>query len=136
MTTLERRFRATATLIRHQTGAAAATALDFGVMISAVNLLGLYPTRATALGALCGAALNFTLARAWIFNQHRGSVHAQALRYALVATGSLLLNVAGEHVAVTLLGMNYVVGRLLVSLGVSLMWNFPLHRGFVFDARA
>ncbi len=135
MTTLERSFRSSATLLRHQAGAFAATALDFGVMITAVRLLGVYPTRATAIGALSGAVLNFALARAWIFDTHRGSMHAQALRYALVAMGSLLLNVAGEHLAFTILGLNYVVARLMVSLGVSILWNFPLHRSFVFDAR-
>lgn len=61
---------------------------------------------------------------------------AIATTRAASALGSLLLDVAGEHVAFTIAGMNYIVGRLLVSLAVSILWNFPLHRSFVFDAPA
>jgi putative flippase GtrA len=134
LNTLSEGARTGATLVRHQLGALVATAVDFAVMISLVHLVGMYPARATALSALAGAVTNFTLSRRWVFDRHQGTVHAQALRYALVSLGSLLLNVAGEQLAIEVLDLDYVTGRVLVSLAVSILWNFPLHRRFVFSA--
>ena len=53
-------------LARHQLGALAATGVDFAVMIACVRA-GLAPAAGTAIGATCGAAMNFTLGRRWIF---------------------------------------------------------------------
>jgi putative flippase GtrA len=124
------------TLGRHQLGAVVATACDFGVMILCVERLGLAPTAATAIGASVGAVVNFTMSRAWIFPRHSGHWRAQALRYALVSGASAGWNTLGEHVVNGLGHVQYVLARAVVSLAVSLAWNFPMQRRFVFRESA
>jgi putative flippase GtrA len=119
-------------LWRHQIGAAIATSVDFVTMIVAVERFGFDPAAATALGATVGAATNFALGRVWIFRRHTGHWAAQAARYALVSSGSAVWNTLGEYLLHDAALVPYVRARVVVSLAVSLCWNFPLQRRFVF----
>jgi putative flippase GtrA len=123
------------TLLRHQLGAVAATALDFSSMILWVEYAGASPTLAAALGAMLGGVSNFLLGRAWVFRLGQGHWAGQAARYALVSATSAGLNALGEHLMHDFARVQYVVARAFVSLAVSLLWNFPMQRGFVFRAR-
>jgi putative flippase GtrA len=120
------------TLGRHQLGALAATTADFATMIFAVERLGLTPVFATAIGATVGAIANFTLGRVWIFRLHAGQWSAQAARYALASGASAGWNTLGEYLVHDAALVPYVSARLVVSVAVSLLWNFPVHRWFVF----
>ncbi len=123
-------------IARHQAGALVATVVDFGTMIALVHF-GLSPVVGTAIGASCGATANFTLGRHWIFPADTPArVQQQITRYALVSAASLGLNTLGEFVLHDLLHMQYVVARLVVAVLVSLAWNYPLHRAWVFASRA
>jgi putative flippase GtrA len=117
------------TLLRHQLGALAATALDYALMILAVERLGMTPAAATALGATAGGVANFLLGRAWIFRAERGTWAAQAARYSLVSGASAGWNALG---VLLLHDVPYVWARVAVSLAVSVLWNFPAQRRFVF----
>jgi putative flippase GtrA len=119
-------------LLRHQTGSVIATAVDFSVMIALVSLAGAAPAAGTAAGAACGAIVNFMLGRRWVFRATQGKVAPQAVRYIVIATGSLLLNTGGVHLLAEVMLLPYVAARVAVSLGVSLCWNFPLQKIFVF----
>ena len=126
------------TFLHHQLGAIIATAIDFLTMIVLVRFFGFAPATATACGAFVGGVSNFFLGRSWIFKPAAGhEVHAgvQAVRYALVSGGSLVLNATGEHLLATIAGVQYVLARLIVSVLVSVAWNFPMQRGFVFGPR-
>ncbi|RYE94611.1 MAG: GtrA family protein [Myxococcales bacterium] len=111
------------------------TGLDLTVMLLLVEVVGLRPSLGALLGATVGAVFNFTASRRWVFPEGASKPAAgQALRYALVAAASAALNAAGveagEH-----LGVPYEIGRLLTSLVVSLSWNYPMQRRFVFGDR-
>jgi len=139
-TVLEESAESWRTLARHQVGSVLSTAVDFGVMTILVQFAHIDPVPATALGAACGALTNFTLGRRWIFRQGDELPHAppwreEALRYAVVSGTSLLLNTAGEFVLVHLLGVMYVAARAVIAVAVSLLWNYPMQRAFVFGAR-
>jgi putative flippase GtrA len=121
-----------AALLRHQAGSVVATIVDYSLMITVVSLLGAAPELGTAVGAACGGVVNFILGRRWIFRATEGRSASQAGRYALVSFGSLLLNTAGVHVLASRLQVGYVAVRVVVSLTVSLFWNFPMQRTFVF----
>jgi putative flippase GtrA len=120
------------TLGRHQTGAAIATAVDFASMILLVERAGFSPVLGTAVGASLGGATNFLLGRSWIFRRQTGHWAGQALRYASVSAASAGLNALGEHVVHDVARLQYVLARVLVSIAVGLLWNFPMHRWFVF----
>lgn len=117
---------------RHQLGAIVSTLVDFATMILVVELLGLSPLIGTAIGAPCGAVSNFALGRAWVFKGHSGSASSQALRYALVSAASAGWNTLGEHAMHDAAKVEYVLARGIVAVAVSLLWNFPMQRHFVF----
>jgi putative flippase GtrA len=120
------------TFARHQVGALVATGVDFGVMVALVEGFEVSPVAATAVGASAGALTNFTLGRTWIFGSRSGSVPGQAMRYALVSAASAAWNALGEHIVHDIAHVRYVLARALVALAVGLLWNFPMHRHFVF----
>lgn len=125
------------TLGRHQIGGLVATVVDFGTMILCKETLGISPVAGTALGATLGGITNFTLGRAWVFPRHSGRFRTQALRYALVSAGGAAWNALGEYLVFERAHIQYVLARSLVAVVVSLLWNFPMQRGFVFrEARA
>jgi putative flippase GtrA len=122
-------------VVRHQLGSLGATLVDFTVMITCVRS-GLSPVAGTAIGAACGAVTNFTLGRLWIFpSPAPDRADRQAVRYAVVSLSSLGLNTLGELGVHNGLHVQYVVARMLVSAAVSLGWNYPLQRGWVFAPR-
>jgi putative flippase GtrA len=120
------------TLGRHQIGAIVASGVDFGSMILCVEVFRLSPVAGTAIGATLGAVTNFGLGRAWVFRLQSGHPAHQALRYLMVSAASAGWNSLGEHLMHDLAHVQYVLARALVALAVSLLWNFPLQRRFVF----
>ena len=117
---------------RHQVAAIVATCIDFGTMVALVELLSVPPELATAVGAVVGGLTNFFMGRRWVFSAESGALPRQALRYALVSLASAGWNTLGEYVVVRALGVQYLLGRIAVAVCVSIGWNFPLHRSFVF----
>jgi putative flippase GtrA len=120
------------TLGRHQVGSLVATAVDFGTMITCVEALGVSAVRATALGAALGGITNFGLGRTWIFRNNAGRLGGQALRYAFVSAAGAGWNALGEDLLHDRAHVQYIVARALISVVVSLLWNYPMQRVFVF----
>jgi putative flippase GtrA len=119
-------------LSKSQISAAIATAVDFGLLFSMTEALHVWYVISVATGALIGAIVNFLLNRHWSFDAAHGLVGRQARRYAVVSAGSLLLNTAGTW-ALTEFGLiHYGISVVIASIGVGLLFNFPLHRGYVF----
>jgi len=123
-------------LARHQLGAAAATLIDFGTMVVLVQRFDLSPVLGTTVSAPLGGIVNFALGRSWVFPNNTGRIEWQAVRYALVSAASAAWNAVGEHVVHDLAHVQYVLARALVAIAVSLAWNFPMQRGFVFSQGA
>lgn len=112
-----------------------ATVVDFGLMITTVEVLHASPVIATVVGAACGAFTNFMLARHWTYHVGHVAPRRQAARFIFVAASSLALNAGGEYLLHSLLGLQYVVARVIVALVVNNGWNYPMQRFFVFSAR-
>ena len=123
-------------LLKHQASSLVATVVDFGTMIAMHELVHLSPAWSTVVGASCGAASNFTLGRHWTFRATADRAYAQAWKYAIVSATSLALNALGEHLLAERLHVQYVVARLGVAVAVSVLWNFPLQRAFVFAQKS
>jgi putative flippase GtrA len=123
-----------ALLGRHQLGSLAATLLDFAVMTAVVGALGTNAEVGTVAGAATGAMGNFLLGRHWVFHGEAGRPMLQARRYAAVSLASLVFNTLGEYVLHERGGVQYQLARVVVAVAVSLLWNFPMQRHFVFGA--
>ncbi len=100
---------------------------------------------AKAIGAASGGVVNCCINYKWTFQPKGCRKRNVAIKYALVWTGSLLLNSFGTDLATGLLskltfladwGVTdngcFMVAQLAVSLLVSIFWNFLLQRYFVF----
>ena len=118
--------------LRHHASSLAATAVDFLVMIACVQFGRVNPVAGTVAGATAGAVTNFLLGRHWTYRRGDEAVAGQAARYALVSGASLGLNALGEHLLANVLGIQYILARVLTAFAVSNLWNYPLQKLFVF----
>ncbi len=125
----------TGSLVRHASGGALATALDFAAVVAMVELAGLNPVIATALGCGLGALVNCTANRLWAFQRTPGSV-ARAGRYAFVACTSAGLNSGLLAILLLMPVGGYVMLWWLVRGSVYVLWNHPLYRDYVFHTES
>ena len=119
--------------LRHDATALIATAVDYLVMILLVELVHLTPVPATALGAFAGAVTSFTMGRHFTYRVADAPVRGQVWRYALVSAASLALNAGGEYLFFHVVGLQYLVARIVTSIIVNSAWNYPMQRFFVFS---
>lgn len=120
-------------LARAVTVAVAATVADFALVNTAMTLGWVHEAwLATAMGCALGACVSFTIGRFWAFAHAGERAPLQMSKYALVSVTSLALN-AGGVALLTPLNADYRVSWLLVRGLVFLLWNFPLHRAYVFQ---
>lgn len=117
---------------RAQVASFAATAVDFGTLFFATEVLHVWYVASTGLGALLGALTNFVLNRFWSFEATHVQWGPQAMRYALVSGGSLGLNMFGVYAFTEFFGVKYGISKILTSVLVGVLFNFPLHRRYVF----
>ncbi len=120
------------TLKRSQIAAIAATILDFGTLVGLVQWFGVWYVAATAWGAFNGAVTNFWINRQWSFEAIHAHWGPQGVRYILVSVGSLGLNTLGVYAFTDGLGFHYSISKLFIAVGVGLLFNYPLHRYYVF----
>jgi putative flippase GtrA len=119
-------------LRRSQIASLTATAVDFGSLIFLVEIGRVWYVAATAIGALLGATVNFLLGRHWTFTADDGAVRSQAIRYAAVSAVSLALNSLGVYLLTDYLNIHYAVSKAITAFLIGILFNFPLHRRFVF----
>ena len=120
------------TFSRAQISAFAATIADFGTLTLFVEVLhGFYPY-GVALGAFMGAITNFIINRHWAFEAHEKPLPGQILRYAMVSSGSLLLNTFGVYLVTERFGLYYLASKVIIAFSVGIFFNYPLQRHFVY----
>jgi putative flippase GtrA len=111
---------------------AIATAIDYGSFTVLVEVIGVYTGTSRALGALLGAITNFILNKLYTFKTRQNSVLIEVPRYAAISLTSLLLNTVGVILLTEGMRWNPLLAAAVVGTAVSLAWNLPLHRVFVF----
>jgi len=117
---------------RSQVAAFIATVLDYGTLFLLTEVFQVWYVVATAVGALCGAVANFLINRYWSFQATHDRLGYQALRYALVSTGSLIFNTGGVFLVTEFAQVHYAVSVAVVSVVVGIFFNYPLHRYYVY----
>ncbi|HVR01779.1 MAG TPA: GtrA family protein [Polyangia bacterium] len=119
---------------RHHFVSIVSTAADYVVMVGCVELGHLRPVTATVVAAFVGAFANFSFNRGFTYHATGAALSRHLWRYALVSAASLGLNAAGEEVFNGILGLQYLIARVITSVIVSNGWNYPMQRFFVFSA--
>ena len=123
----------------------AASWVDMGISFAFFAWLNIMPWLSTLCGAFAGGILNCILNYKFTFHAQGVPWKAVIVKYILVWVGSVALNSVGTDLLYHLVnsitwlhhhGFNedgiFAAARLLVSLIVSLGWNFVLQRNFVY----
>jgi putative flippase GtrA len=122
--------------IRHHMTAILSTIVDYSLLISAVEFVHLGPVAATPIAAFAGAVTNFTMNRRFTYRGAKATpVRGQLFRFVLVSGCSLGLNTLGEFLFLKIPHLHYFLARVITSIIVSNVWNYPLLRFFVFSER-
>lgn len=135
------------TFIRSSMSSQVASWIDMGSSIGLVAL-GISEWVATPVGAVLGGIVNCCINYKFTFHAGDCPVKAVAVKYVLIWLGSVLFNTVGtkllanvldswhilEAIGFTNVG-SFAAARLIVSLVVSLAWNFLMQKSFVYRRR-
>lgn len=130
--------------LRSSMSSQVASWIDLGSSIGLVAL-GVSKWIATPVGAVIGGVVNCLINYRFTFRATDCSLRSVAVKYLMIWLGSLLLNTVGtglladaldkwhllEHLGFTDVG-SYAAARLIVSLVVSLAWNYLMQKNFVY----
>jgi putative flippase GtrA len=122
-------------LRRSQIASLTATVVDFSCLVFLVEVAHIWYVVATVIAGFLGAFVNFMLGRHWSFTADDEAFHGQAIRYAAVCAASLVLNSLGVYLLTEYLKMHYAMSKVVTAILVGVLFNFPLHRRFVFSRR-
>ncbi len=122
-------------LRRSQIASLTATVVDFSCLVFLVEVAHIWYVVATVIAGFLAAFVNFMLGRYWSFTADDEAFHGQAIRYAAVCAASLVLNSLGVYLLTEYLKMHYAMSKVVTAILVGVLFNFPLHRRFVFSRR-
>ena len=118
--------------VRANLSSSIASGVDY-VLVTGLVLAGVHYLGAATAGAIAGAITDFSLKRHWAFDRTGiGAVHHEWLRYLAVSATSLALNLVLAYALVDGVGLPAVPGVIAASIVVGFVWNYPLHRYYVF----
>ncbi len=121
------------TFIKAQATSLLASSVDFLVTIIGVSLWHSWYLSASLTGAVCGGVANFVIARKWTFTAGNQPIGLQFRRFVLVWLGNTGLNASGLFIATQVLGVQYLVAKLTVSILVAVSYNYFFQKDFVFS---
>jgi putative flippase GtrA len=108
------------------------TSLDLGTLTVLVELFHLNYVIATFFGTVVGSLSNFLINRHWAFEARAGAAHWQLFRFLPVQAGSSALHTLGVWLITEHTRLKYFGSKVVVSVIVYLIWNYPMNRFFVF----
>lgn len=121
-----------ASFTKSQTAAMVATAADWGILFALVEFFHVWYVLSVAIGAAVGAITNFVMNRHWSFEATHRHWKGQAVRYSIASGLSVLLNTGGVYALTEWYQVHYSISVFAVSIVVGIVFNYPLHRYFVF----
>jgi putative flippase GtrA len=105
---------------------------DFGVTILLVELFHRPVLLANLAGNITGAILQFIFSRSWVFHANQGNIYLQWIRFILMWAGNFGLSAAGLYLLSSLMGLNYLLAKTIVSVLLGLTYNYIVQKWFVF----
>ena len=120
-------------LFRHQAAGVIATTADFGATIILTETFLLWYGYSNTAGAFLGAIINFFISSFWAFKGSKNRLRNQMYKYALVSSGSLLLNtVLVVLLTDVIFEFDYRISKVITAVFIAWTYNFLLMRNYVF----
>ncbi|MBL0739635.1 GtrA family protein [Chryseolinea lacunae] len=120
------------TFLKSQAASLIASFVDFLCTIVCVELFYIWYGVASVVGNIAGAVTSFIIGRHWVFLSTQASMKHQALRYAIVWAGYVLLGFI-LLVTVTKYGhINYGIAKVVVAIFLGVTYNYQLQKRYVF----
>jgi putative flippase GtrA len=107
-----------------------AAVVDVGSLYFLTSRFGLYYLLSAAIAFLLGIATNYLLSILWVFRT-TGQLKKEILLFVLIGFSALLLNEAIMYSLVSIMSIFYLLAKL-ISIAITMMWNFGLRKKFVF----
>lgn len=120
------------TFAKAQATSFTASVVDYLITILCVEVLGMFYFFGSATGTIAGGAVNFSLARRWVFRSTGEDRRLQILYFVIVWLGYLFLITNGVYLLTHFLEWNYLVSKVIVSLVLAFCYNYPIQKSFVF----
>lgn len=111
-------------LFRYAFVGGASFIVDFGLLFVLTDACNLYYLLSATISFIAGLVTNYLLGTAWIFKHSK--IQNRSLEfflYAIVGVVGLLLNNALLYVFTTMLGIYYLVSKLITA-AIVMLWNF------------
>jgi putative flippase GtrA len=119
--------------IKAQIASLVASLVDYGCTILCKEVFGFWVVWASGIGTVVGGLVNFNMGRRWVFSAREDRASRQMMRYAIVWMGYLMLTTLLVYLLTHYTTMNYIIGKVLVSLFMAFFYNYPLQKRFVFS---
>ena len=119
--------------VRYGIASAGALAIDFGILVAAVELAGLHYLTGAVLGFTGGIVFIYAVSIAWVFG-HRAvrNRRTEFMIFATIGIAGLLVNAAIMWTGTDLLGMAYQLSKL-VSVVIVFLFNFTMRKALLFS---
>lgn len=105
---------------------------DFLITIVITEFFHYDPFWASVTGTVTGGVINFIIGRYWVFEVRHLNAYQQGTRYFIIWAGNLLLNALGMYILLKLVGLNYILAKVITSVIVAVGYNYPLQKKYVF----
>lgn len=117
--------------MKAQTASLFAWLVDLAVMKFGVYM-GIWYIWASVLGNIMGAITHFTLGRGWVFQRASSTLDRHIIRYAIVWCGYVVLTSCVLFVFTDYMQIDAFWSKILTSVLISVGYNYPLQKRFVF----
>ncbi len=118
--------------IRANSASLVSSFCDYMVSILLKELILVPAFFASIIGTMAGGIVNFFINRQWVFRSYSTSIYLQSKRYFLIWSGNVLLNAVGLYLLIDVAGLYYLTAKVITSVLVAIMYNYPLQKKYVF----
>ncbi|HLR01087.1 MAG TPA: GtrA family protein [Sphingobacterium sp.] len=104
---------------------------DYLIMIICTELFGIHYTISIVISGVLGAVVNFSINKYWTF-EAKAPLGKQISKFIIVVLGSVFFKSGGTYLVTEFRAIDYRISRLLIELFVSLGFNYPMQKYWVF----
>ena len=120
------------TFFRANVASLSASFCDYLLTFVLIHFFRVYNLPSAIAGTIFGGIVNFLIGRFWAFKASSAAFNSQSRKYFLVWVGNLILNSAGFYLLDEVFEFKAMIAKVATSLIVSLAYNYPLQKWYVF----